>query len=114
MGSGWSEPPALAYYASLFISVIFESRRLGVDAVPDLDDDMAVEPQDFINLVMIIVPVTTVNDVISGTPKELVDAAVTRAMTDAQIVDPQVTFDRLAAVAATAGPGLIGGVIVLR
>ena len=52
--------PALAYYASLFASVIFEARRLGVTAVPDADEGMEVAPQDFINLIMIIVPVTTV------------------------------------------------------
>jgi TRAP transporter 4TM/12TM fusion protein len=52
--------PALAYYASLFVSVIFESRRLGVDAAPDHEDGIAVGPQDIINLVMIIVPVGTV------------------------------------------------------
>ncbi|MBT5840781.1 MAG: TRAP transporter fused permease subunit, partial [Rhodospirillaceae bacterium] len=51
--------PALAYYASLFTSVVFEARRLGVEAVPDMDsdDDLAVGPQDIVNLVMIIVPV---------------------------------------------------------
>ena len=50
--------PALAYYASLFTSVVFEARRLGVEAVPDMDDvDLEVGPQDIINLVMIIVPV---------------------------------------------------------
>ncbi len=41
-----------------------------------------------------------------------IDAAVSRAMTAAQAADPSVSFDRLDAVAATAGPGLIGGVLV--
>ncbi|MAF48622.1 MAG: TRAP transporter fused permease subunit [Rhodospirillales bacterium] len=50
--------PALAYYTSLFTSVVFEARRLGVEAVPDMDDaDLAVETQDIINLVMIVIPV---------------------------------------------------------
>ncbi|MBT3549923.1 MAG: TRAP transporter fused permease subunit [Rhodospirillaceae bacterium] len=50
--------PALAYYASLFTSVVFEARRLGVEAVPDMDDaDLEVGAQDIVNLVMIIVPV---------------------------------------------------------
>ena len=49
--------PALAYYASLFTSVVFEARRLGVEAVPDMQDDLAVDGQDIINLIMIIVPV---------------------------------------------------------
>ena len=52
--------PALAYYASLFASVVFESRRLGVEAVPDMDDDFAVAPQDFVNLAMILIPVAVV------------------------------------------------------
>jgi TRAP-type uncharacterized transport system fused permease subunit len=40
--------------------VIFESRRLGVEAVPETDDDMAVDRQDVVNLVMVFVPVATV------------------------------------------------------
>ena len=49
--------PALAYYASLFTSVVFEARRLGVEAVPDMQDDLAVDSQDIVNLVMVILPV---------------------------------------------------------
>ena len=50
--------PALAYYASLFTSVVFEARRLGVEAVPDIDAaDLTVAPQDIINLIMIIIPI---------------------------------------------------------
>ncbi len=52
--------PALAYYASLFTSVVFESRRLGVEAVPDMADDFTVTAQDFVNLIMILVPVAVV------------------------------------------------------
>jgi len=49
--------PALAYYASLFTSVIFEARRLGIEAVPDMEEDLAVNSQDFINLIMVFVPI---------------------------------------------------------
>ena len=52
--------PALAYYASLFTSVIFEARRLGVEAVPDMDPEFAITTQDYINLIMILVPVAIV------------------------------------------------------
>ena len=52
--------PALAYYISLFTSVMFEARRLGVEAVPDMDDSFAVETQDVINLVMVFVPIAVV------------------------------------------------------
>ncbi len=52
--------PALAYYTSLFASVVFEARRLGVEAVPDMDSDFTVTTQDFINLAMILIPVAVV------------------------------------------------------
>ena len=52
--------PALAYYTSLFISVIFEARRLGIEAVPDMEGELAVNYQDFINLIMVFVPIGVV------------------------------------------------------
>jgi len=54
--------PALAYYASLFTSVVFEARRLGVEVgSEDLDrPELQVNSQDFINLIMIIIPVAVV------------------------------------------------------
>ena len=54
--------PALAYYISLFTSVVFEARRLGVEVgAEDLDrEDLKVNKQDFINLVMVIVPIIVV------------------------------------------------------
>ena len=55
--------PALAYYASLFTSVIFESRRLGIEAVSDVydtDDDLTVHRQDYYNLILIVVPIAAV------------------------------------------------------
>lgn len=52
--------PALAYYASLFVSVIFESRRLGVEAALEDTTGMEVDRQDFVNLSMVIVPVVAV------------------------------------------------------
>jgi len=55
--------PALAYYASLFTSVVFESRRLGIEAVSDLSDtdiDLTVNRQDYYNLILIVVPIATV------------------------------------------------------
>lgn len=48
--------PALAYYSSLFVAVVFESRRLGIESVPDMDPDMEVTGQDYLNLIMVFVP----------------------------------------------------------
>ena len=51
--------PALAYYLSLFVTVIFEARALDMHA----SDDEELEPivvQDWINLVLVILPIATV------------------------------------------------------
>jgi len=54
--------PALAYYLSLFTSVVFEARRLGVEVGDEqLDDEsLKVVSQDYINMIMILVPVAVV------------------------------------------------------
>ena len=54
--------PALAYYISLFTSVVFEARRLGVEVgVEDLDrPELRVVRQDYVNLVMVVVPIGVV------------------------------------------------------
>ena len=51
--------PALAYYASLFSSVVFESRSLGVE----VGDGQEIDPiamQDWINLILVVVPISIV------------------------------------------------------
>lgn len=51
--------PALAYYASLFLAVYFEARKLGVD----MDADERPEPalfQDWVNLLLIIAPLAVI------------------------------------------------------
>ena len=54
--------PALAYYASLFTSVVFEARRLGVEVgAEDLENpELKVNSQDYINLIMVVVPIAVV------------------------------------------------------
>ncbi|KAB7623324.1 TRAP transporter permease [Alkalilimnicola sp. S0819] len=51
--------PALAYYASLFIAVMFEARKLGVEVADagELDRQMRMAPQDWVNLVLVVLPV---------------------------------------------------------
>ncbi len=52
--------PALAYYASLFTAVVFEARRLGIEAAPEADVDLEVTGQDYLNLIMVFVPISIV------------------------------------------------------
>ena len=51
--------PALAYYCSLFATVVFEARSLNVEA-GDGDEVDPITPQDWINLILVIVPISTV------------------------------------------------------
>ncbi len=51
--------PAAAYYASLFTTVVFEARSLGVEPTADSDMD-PITPQDWISLILVIVPISIV------------------------------------------------------
>ncbi|MYG10682.1 MAG: TRAP transporter fused permease subunit [Rhodobacteraceae bacterium] len=51
--------PALAYYASLFTTVIFESRSLGVETGKD-EEIEPINMQDWINLILVVVPISIV------------------------------------------------------
>ncbi|MEM7440636.1 MAG: TRAP transporter fused permease subunit [Pseudomonadota bacterium] len=49
--------PALAYFACLFLSVIFQARKQKIEAIGELTDDMHIARQDAFNLVMIFLPI---------------------------------------------------------
>ena len=51
--------PALAYYLSLFVTVIFEARALNMNA-SDAEDLEPIVIQDWINLVLVVLPIATV------------------------------------------------------
>lgn len=51
--------PAIAYYASLFTTVVFEARSLDVEAADEAEID-AIAPQDWINLILVVAPVSIV------------------------------------------------------
>jgi TRAP-type uncharacterized transport system fused permease subunit len=48
--------PALAYFACLFLSVVFQARKQGITAIGELTEDMHLARQDIYNLVMIFMP----------------------------------------------------------
>ncbi|MEM9578999.1 MAG: TRAP transporter fused permease subunit [Pseudomonadota bacterium] len=49
--------PAMFYYVSLFMTIVFESRRLGVEAETEVAQEMQVTRQDYLNLVLILGPI---------------------------------------------------------
>lgn len=49
--------PALAYFFCLFLSVVFESRKLGIMAVGQVSDDMRLTREDRLHLLQVFLPV---------------------------------------------------------
>lgn len=52
--------PAIAYYASLFLAVYFEAKKLGLSAEPEGEAPEPVERQDWINMLLILAPLATI------------------------------------------------------
>lgn len=63
--------PALAYFGCLFLSVMFQSRKQGIEAIGDATEDMKMTREDLIHLVMILGPILLIL-VLLLTPKEAV------------------------------------------
>ncbi len=63
--------PALAYFGCLFLTVVFQARKQGIEAVGARTPDMILTRQDRLNLVMILAPVLLIL-VLLITPKEAV------------------------------------------
>lgn len=52
--------PALLYYASLFATVVFASRRLGIEADPEDGEGMKVSARDYVQLLLTLVPIMVI------------------------------------------------------
>lgn len=49
--------PALAYFFCLFLSVVFQARKQGLEAIGEITEDMRITRQDCLNLLMIFAPI---------------------------------------------------------
>jgi len=49
--------PALAFFASIFIAVVFQARKQGIEPVGDVPEDLRMVRQDWWNLVVIFGPI---------------------------------------------------------
>ena len=52
--------PALCFFFSIFLAVMFQARREKVEAMRDIPDDLIMTRQDWLNLVIIFVPILTI------------------------------------------------------
>ncbi|MDQ2088906.1 TRAP transporter permease [Marimonas arenosa] len=81
--------PALAYFGCLFLTVVFQARKQGIEAVGEVTEDMRLTGEDRLHLLMIFAPILLIL-VLLLTPKEAVGCGplaelwgVTRIFTDA-------------------------------
>ena len=63
--------PAIAYFACLFMSVVFQARRQNIQAVGEFTPEMHLSRQDLLNLLMIFAPIVLITTLLL-TPKEAV------------------------------------------
>jgi TRAP transporter 4TM/12TM fusion protein len=52
--------PAMAFFFSIFLAVIFQARREKVEAMREIPDDLIMDRQDWANLIIIFVPIATI------------------------------------------------------
>lgn len=58
--------PALAFFFSLFLAVMFQARRERVEPVRKVPDDLAMVRQDWLNLIIIVLPILTILALLLG------------------------------------------------
>jgi TRAP-type uncharacterized transport system fused permease subunit len=52
--------PAMAFFFSIFLTVMFQARRDGVKAMEEIPEDLIMQPQDRLNVVMIFAPILVI------------------------------------------------------
>jgi TRAP transporter 4TM/12TM fusion protein len=65
--------PAMFFFFSIFLAVMFQARREKVEAMRDIPDDLVMYRQDWLNLVIIFVPIMTILFLLLGS-KDVVSA----------------------------------------
>ncbi|MCB1389975.1 MAG: TRAP transporter fused permease subunit [Rhodobacteraceae bacterium] len=52
--------PAAAYFGALFVAVVFQARKQGIEAQGEATEDMRLDRRDYVNLTMIFLPVALI------------------------------------------------------
>lgn len=52
--------PAMAFFFSIFLAVLFQARRDKIEAMNDIPEDLIMDRQDWINLTIILVPIAVI------------------------------------------------------
>lgn len=77
--------PAVAYFACLFLSASFQSRKQGIEALGELTDDMRIDREDILHLMQIFLPIVMIL-VLLLTPKDMVGCGFVASALGAEAV----------------------------
>lgn len=68
--------PAIAFFFSIFLAVMFQARREKVEAMRTIPDDLVMARQDWLNLVIIFLPILTILFLLLGNKDAFGDSFV--------------------------------------
>lgn len=63
--------PAMFFFFSIFLAVMFQARRDKIEAMRDIPEDLVMERQDWLNLIIIAVPILTILFLLLGNKDEV-------------------------------------------
>jgi len=63
--------PAMFFFFSIFLAVMFQARRERVEAMREVPEDLIMERQDWLNLIIIIVPILTILVLLLGNKDDI-------------------------------------------
>jgi len=77
--------PAMFFFFSIFLAVMFQARRERVEAMREMPADLIMERQDWLNLVIIVVPILTILFLLLGN-KDAIGGGVLAAILPAGLL----------------------------
>ncbi len=77
--------PAMAFFFSIFLAVMFQARRDRVEAMRTVPDDLVMNRQDWLNLVIIFAPITVILILLLGS-KDTVGTGLVAAVLPGAVV----------------------------
>ena len=77
--------PAMFFFFSIFLAVMFQARREKVEAMREVPEDLIMERQDWLNLIIIIVPILTILFLLLGNKDDIGGGVLAMVLPDGVI-----------------------------
>ncbi|WP_439124419.1 TRAP transporter permease [Marivita sp.] len=77
--------PAMFFFFSIFLAVMFQARRERVEAMREIPEDLIMHRQDWLNLIIILVPILTILFLLLGSKDAIGDGFVAVVLPDAMV-----------------------------